>query len=206
MELRQDADREDLPGTIDEVVRVAEQTEGVHLDRLITALQPDRQAAAGALAEILRAAAETGPGQDPAIQDHLQRWEPVIAATVAAAGGDSGAAAQLAPVLDQLAQRAGLGRAGRRAAPHHRRRTGTQPAAGPGPGRHRHHRPGPVPARPATGHARAGGSMTGITDTIAALTGEEAIRVLADTADYQTPATRPGPAARPRNRPARRHR
>jgi hypothetical protein len=27
--------------------------------------------------------------------------------------------------------------------------------------------------------------MTGITDTIAALTGEEAIRVLADTADYQ---------------------
>ena len=27
--------------------------------------------------------------------------------------------------------------------------------------------------------------MTSITDTIAALTGEEAIRVLADTADYQ---------------------
>ena len=103
-ELRRDAGREDLPGTVDEVIRVAEQTEGVHLDRLLTALQPDRQAVADALAEILRAAADTDPGQDPAIQDHLQRWEPVIAATVAAAGGDSEAAAQLAPVLDQLAQ------------------------------------------------------------------------------------------------------
>ena len=103
-ELRRDADREELPGTIDEVIRAAEQTEGVHLDRLITVLQPDRPAAAGALAEILRAAAGTDPGQDPAIQDHLQRWEPEIAATVAAAGGDSGAAAQLTPVLDQLAQ------------------------------------------------------------------------------------------------------
>ena len=83
---------------------MAEQTEGVHLDRLITALQPDRQAVADTLAEILRTAADTDPGQDPAIQDHLQRWEPVIAATVAAAGGDSDAAAQLTPVLDQLAQ------------------------------------------------------------------------------------------------------
>ena len=76
MELRRDADREDLPGTVDEVIRVAEQTEGVHLDRLITALQPDRQAVADALAEILRAAADTDPGQDPAIQDQLQQWEP----------------------------------------------------------------------------------------------------------------------------------
>jgi hypothetical protein len=102
-ELRQDADREDLAGAIDEVIRVAEQTEGVHLDQLITALQPDRQAAANALAEILRGA-DTDPGQDPAIQDHLQQWEPYIAATVAAAGGNPEAAAQLAPVLDQLAQ------------------------------------------------------------------------------------------------------
>ena len=153
-ELRQDADREDLPGTLDEVIRVAEQTEGVHLDQLITALQPDRQAVADALAEILRAAADTDPGQDPAIQDQLQQWEPVIAATVAAAGGDSDAAAQLTPVLDQLAQDQRLGRAGRRAAPHHRRRPGRQPAAGPGPGRHRHRQPGPGPASPATGYAR----------------------------------------------------
>jgi len=104
MELRQVAGREDLPGTVDEVIRVAEQTEGVHLDQLITALQPDRQAVAGTLAEILRAAADTDPGQDPTIQDRLQQWEPVIAATVAATGGDSDAAAQLTPALDELAQ------------------------------------------------------------------------------------------------------
>jgi tetratricopeptide (TPR) repeat protein len=103
-ELRGDADRGDLPGTIDEVVLVAGQTEGVHLDQLITALQPDRQAVADALAEILRAAADTDPRQDPAIRDRLQQWEPVIAATVAAAAGNSDAAAQITPVLDQMAQ------------------------------------------------------------------------------------------------------
>ena len=103
-DLRQGTDRQDLPGTVDEVIRVAEQTESVHLDRLITALQPDRQAVAGALTEILRTAAGTSPGQDPAIQDHMREWEPYIAATVAAAGGDSDAAAQLAVVLDQIAQ------------------------------------------------------------------------------------------------------
>lgn len=104
MQLGRDADREELPGTVDEVIRVAEQTEGVHLDQLITALQPDRQAAADALAEILRTAADTDPGQDPAIQDHLQQWEPYIADTVAAAGGDSDAAAEFTPTLDELAR------------------------------------------------------------------------------------------------------
>jgi hypothetical protein len=103
-ELRRDAASEDLPGTVNEVAQVAEQTEGVHLDRLLTALQPDRQAVADALTRILRAAADTDPGQDPAIRNQLEQWEPYIAATVAAAGGDSDAAAQLTPVLDELAQ------------------------------------------------------------------------------------------------------
>ena len=103
-DLRRDTGREDLPGSVDEVIRVAEQTEGVHLDQLLTALQPDRQAVANALAEIVGTAADADPRQDRALQDHLQQWEPYIAATVAAAGGDSEAAAQLAPVLDQLAQ------------------------------------------------------------------------------------------------------
>jgi hypothetical protein len=85
--------------TLDVVIRITQQTEGVHLDRLVTALQPDRQAVGDALAEILRGAADIN-----AVQDYLQQWEPVIAATVAAAGGDSDAAAQLTPVLDQLAQ------------------------------------------------------------------------------------------------------
>jgi hypothetical protein len=103
-ELRQHTDREDVPGNVEEVIRVAEQTEGVHLGQLIAALRPDRQAVADALAEILRTVGNTNPGQDPAIQDQLPQWEPVIAATVAAAGGDPDAAAQLTPVLDQLAQ------------------------------------------------------------------------------------------------------
>jgi tetratricopeptide (TPR) repeat protein len=103
-DLSRDAYREDFPGTVDEVIRIAEQTEGVHLDRLITALQPDRQAIASALAEILSTAADTDAERGPSIQDHLRRWEPYVAATVAAAGGDSDAAAQLAPVLDELAQ------------------------------------------------------------------------------------------------------
>ena len=102
--LRRDAGREDLPGTIDEVILVAEQSEGVHLDQLITVLQPDRQAVAAVLAEILRAAADTRPGQGSDIQHRLQQWEPVIAAAVAAGGGDRDAAAQLTPVLEQLAQ------------------------------------------------------------------------------------------------------
>ena len=103
-ELRRDADRGDLPGTVEEVIRVAQQTEGVHLDRLLTTLQPDRQAVADALARILRTAADTSPGQDPAIQDHLQMLELFIVATVAAASGHSDAAAQFTPVLDLLAQ------------------------------------------------------------------------------------------------------
>jgi hypothetical protein len=103
-QLRQSADREDIPRTLDEVIRVAEQTEGVHLDQLIAVLQPDRQAAVDALAEILRAAASTNAEQNPSTQDVLQEWEPVIAITVAAAGGDSGAAAQLTPVLDEMAE------------------------------------------------------------------------------------------------------
>ena len=103
-ELRRDAEQESLPGSVDEVIRVAEQTEGVHLDQVITVLQSDRQAVADALTEILSTAADTDPSHDTAIQDHLQQWEPVIAATVAAAGGDSDAAAQLTPVLDQFAQ------------------------------------------------------------------------------------------------------
>ncbi len=104
MDLCRDADREDLPGTVDEVIRVAEQTEGVHLDRLITVLQPDRQVVADTLAGILRTPADTDPGRVPAFEDHLRRWEPVIAATVAAAGGDTEAAARLTPDLDRLAQ------------------------------------------------------------------------------------------------------
>ena len=47
--------------------------------------------------------------------------------------------------------------------------------------------------------------MTSITGAIAALTGEEAIRVLADTADYQNRLPDPAGLRATRNRPARSH-
>lgn len=101
-ELRQDSGQR-LPGTLEEVIAVAEQTEGVRLGELLAALQPDTQATADTLAQILRTAASMDSDQDD-IQRSLQQWEPVIAATVAAADGDAEAAAQLAPAPDEFAQ------------------------------------------------------------------------------------------------------
>jgi tetratricopeptide (TPR) repeat protein len=52
----------DLPATLPEVIQVAERTDGVRLGDLIADLQPDTEAAAAALAEILRAAASPPAG------------------------------------------------------------------------------------------------------------------------------------------------
>jgi hypothetical protein len=62
-ELRQDPGTSTgrLPATLAEVIRVAEQTDGVRLADLLTALQPDAQAAEAALAQILRTAADLPP-------------------------------------------------------------------------------------------------------------------------------------------------
>jgi hypothetical protein len=49
-----------LPATLAEVIQVAEQTDGVHLADLLTALQPDTEAVEAALAEILRTARDQG--------------------------------------------------------------------------------------------------------------------------------------------------
>jgi hypothetical protein len=89
-----------LPAGLGEVVAVTGQVEGVRLGELVAALQPDLDAAEAALAAIIRDAADP---EGDAIAGHLQRWEPVIAAAVAAAGGSADAAAELAPVLDELA-------------------------------------------------------------------------------------------------------
>jgi CHAT domain len=102
-ELRQDTGCGHLPTTLDEVVRIAEQTEGVRLGQLISALQPGTQAAADAFTQILDTAASIDPDHYD-IQDHLQRWELLIAAAAAAGGGDGEVAAALAPALDVLAQ------------------------------------------------------------------------------------------------------
>jgi tetratricopeptide (TPR) repeat protein len=50
-----------LPATLAEVIRVTDQTDGVHLGDLIAALEPDPEAAEDALGQILRAAAELPP-------------------------------------------------------------------------------------------------------------------------------------------------
>jgi hypothetical protein len=60
-ELRDD-DGADLPATLDDVIQVAERTDGVRLGDLLAALQPDSRAVAQALAEILRAAAAPADG------------------------------------------------------------------------------------------------------------------------------------------------
>ena len=49
-----------LPGTVGEVVAVAERTDGVRLGDLLGALEPDAGVVEAALAEILRAAASSG--------------------------------------------------------------------------------------------------------------------------------------------------
>jgi tetratricopeptide (TPR) repeat protein len=102
-EMREDTGSDELPATLYEVVGVAEQTEGVHLGRLIAALAPDPQEAENVIAQILDTAAATTADQD-AIRQHVQNWEPVIVMIVAAAGGDQDVAAELAPLLDKLAE------------------------------------------------------------------------------------------------------
>jgi hypothetical protein len=60
-EVRND-DGADLLLTLGDVIRIAEQTDGVRLGELIVTLQPDPQAVEQALAEILRAAADSSAG------------------------------------------------------------------------------------------------------------------------------------------------
>jgi tetratricopeptide (TPR) repeat protein len=105
-ELRQDGGAETgpLPETVAEVIRVAEQTDGVRLGEVITALEPDPEAAGDALARILRDAADLPADDDADIAGYLARWEPVIAAVAAACRGDQDAAAQLGPFLEDQAR------------------------------------------------------------------------------------------------------
>ena len=103
-ELRQGdaAGADGLPGTLAEVVRVAELTDGVRLGALIAALQPDRATADPDLAQILREAADLPP--DDGIATSLAAWAPVIAAVAAACRGDQDAAAKLGSFLDKQAK------------------------------------------------------------------------------------------------------
>jgi tetratricopeptide (TPR) repeat protein len=104
-ELRGDDPAARLPATVAEVVATAELTEGVRLGGLLAALQPDPQAVEGALAEILRAAAELPPEySEPDIAANLQEWEPEIAAIAVACQAGQEPPAELAEFLDEQAK------------------------------------------------------------------------------------------------------
>jgi len=98
------AGQQQLPGTVPEVIAVAEQTEGVKLGELIAALAPGPQDGAAALTQVLDIAGSMSGEQDTAIQQHVQQWEPAIALTVAVAGGHPDAAAELESFLDHAAE------------------------------------------------------------------------------------------------------
>jgi tetratricopeptide (TPR) repeat protein len=102
-EIRYDGSARPLPATISEVVRVAEQTDGVRLGALLAALQPDARVVEDALAEILRSAADLPAGEDNQIAGHLARWEPIIAAVVATCEGNQDATDDLHQFLDKIA-------------------------------------------------------------------------------------------------------
>jgi hypothetical protein len=95
-----------LPATVAQVVAAAELTEGVRLGALLAALQPDPQAVEEALAEILRAAAESPPREgEPDTAALLREWEPVIAAIAAVCQTGEQPPPQLAEFLDEGAKR-----------------------------------------------------------------------------------------------------
>jgi hypothetical protein len=105
-ELRADDGRDAaVPSTVAEVVATAERTEGVRLDALLAALEPDPDAVEGALAEILRAAAAMPPeDSEHGIAQYLQAWEPVIAAIADTCQAGQQAPPGLLQILDERAK------------------------------------------------------------------------------------------------------
>ncbi|MGC4819797.1 hypothetical protein [Micromonospora sp. DT63] len=87
------------PAAFADVCRIVDQVDGVHLADLVARLParaPDGQAA---LDEVLRLARSLPPEEEADLQRHLTWWEPVIAALIAAEGGDPDAAAALDQAL-----------------------------------------------------------------------------------------------------------
>jgi tetratricopeptide (TPR) repeat protein len=93
-----------VPGSFDELAGRVGQVEGVRLAELLARLRLPGPAADGdqALAEVLRLTREQ-PAQPPdAGPGLLEQWAPVLAAVVAAAGGNEQARAALEPLLTKL--------------------------------------------------------------------------------------------------------
>jgi hypothetical protein len=105
-ELREDDDGgAGLPSTVAEVTEIAERTEGVRLGALLAALQPDPRAVQDALTEILRATADTPPGENAAvIASRVGQWEPVIAGIAAACQAGHEPPADLLELLEEMAK------------------------------------------------------------------------------------------------------
>jgi hypothetical protein len=95
-----------FPATLTGLIQAAELTDGVRLADLIGALEPDRQAAATALAEIVRSVTRPAP-EDAVIAENVRRWTPDIGAIAAACQPGPQAGAQALPDLDELAERYG---------------------------------------------------------------------------------------------------
>jgi tetratricopeptide (TPR) repeat protein len=95
-----------LPATVTEVIEVTERTEGVRLGQLVTALQPDTNAVANALAQILDNAVSHISyisNSDPVIAKHLSQFDSDINLAIDAALGERKARARLARFLTRLA-------------------------------------------------------------------------------------------------------
>ncbi|WP_346619588.1 AAA family ATPase [Blastococcus montanus] len=92
-----------LSATIAQVQNTVEQVDGVHFGTLLGALEPDPGRQQAALDEILYTARTMPSDQAFDVQKHLDRWEPRLAAIVAAAGGDQAARDQVEQLLDRLA-------------------------------------------------------------------------------------------------------
>ncbi|SFN88966.1 AAA ATPase domain-containing protein [Geodermatophilus obscurus] len=92
-----------LPRTVGQIRDSVEQVEGVRLGDLLDALQPDPGRQQAALDEIIHTARTPPPDQAVDIQPHLDRWEPALAAILAATGGDQAARQHVDQRLDGLA-------------------------------------------------------------------------------------------------------
>jgi len=91
------------PTTIDQVRQTVERVDGVRFGALLDALQPDAGRQQGALDDILHTARTMPADQATGLDRHLDQWEPVLAAILAATTGDQGALQQVDGVLDRYA-------------------------------------------------------------------------------------------------------
>jgi hypothetical protein len=72
------------PTTIDQLRQTVERVDGVRFGALLDALQPDAGRQQGALDDILHTARTMPTDQATGLDRHLDQWEPVLAAILAA--------------------------------------------------------------------------------------------------------------------------